>query len=252
MTKDAFTIVSVLPALLSTYGDHGNVVVLERRLAWRGFDVKVVSTDGTDPLPSGGDVYVLGGGEDGAQAAALELLRGSALARVVDRGVPVLAVCAGLQILGSKLSGIDGRTVSGLDVLDLSTYWMVDRALGETITNPDPELSLPSITGFSNHSGATKLGPAARPLGVVAHGPGNAGQGDLAEGALQGSVIATYLHGPVLVRNPALADLLLSRAVGEPLQPLPPGPEEPLRLACLSLGERTGIGTVTRRSRRRR
>lgn len=229
MTASALRIVSLLPALLGTYGDRGNVVVLAQRLRWRGFEVEVVESSAADPMPEGGDLYVLGGAEDDAQAAALELLRGPALGRVVDRGVPLLAVCAGLQLIGTSMRGSGETELRGLGVVDVRTDRLVVRALGETVTEPDPELAVPTLTGFSNHSGATRLGPAARPLGTIVRGPGNAGDGDAHEGALQGSVIGTYLHGPVLARNPALADVLLSRAVGHELPSLPPGPEELLR-----------------------
>ena len=140
----------------------------------------------------------------------------------------MLVVCAGLQILGESLELNDGRRVAGLGLLDLVTDRMPKRAVGETVAECDPALGVPPITGFSNHGGGTRLGPAARPLGRVLSGPGNAGDDDRDEGVLQGAVLGSYLHGPLLARNPALADLLLSRAVGGPLPELPPGPAEVL------------------------
>jgi CobQ-like glutamine amidotransferase family enzyme len=232
MTASRIRIVSVLPGLLGTYGDGGNVLVLERRLAWRGVDVEVVTTTVDDPLPVGGDLYVLGGGEDEAQVLALKLLRGAGLATVLERGTPVLAVCAGLQLLGSTLVVGDGTVVPGLDVLDLSTGRLERRAVGEVIARPG--LGLPQLTGFANHGGATVLGPAAQPFARVLSGPGNAGHADPDEGVLQGSVVGTYLHGPVLARNPALADLLLTRAHGGPLADLPAGPPEALHAERLA------------------
>ncbi|MGB8651424.1 MAG: glutamine amidotransferase [Mycobacteriales bacterium] len=225
----AVRIVSVLPALLGTYGDGGNVLVLRKRLEWRGIEVEVVTTSLGDGLPVQGDLYVLGGGEDDAQAVALAELRHAGLASVVARGTPVLAVCAGLQLLGRSLPGPEGRETDGLGVLDLRTWRSDPRSLGEVVARPAEDLGLPLLTGFANHSGATELGPCARPLATVLDGPGNAGPGDVVEGVLQGPVVGTYLHGPVLARNPALADLLLERAVGESLQPLPEGPMEAVR-----------------------
>lgn len=194
--------------------------------------MEVVTTTVDDPLPVEGDLYVLGGGEDEAQVLALELLRGPGLAAVVDRGTPVLAVCAGLQLLGASLLGGDGTVQPGLGVLDLSTGRLERRAVGEVIARPG--LGLPRLTGFANHGGATVLGPAARPLAHVLSGPGNAGDADPDEGVLQGSVVGTYLHGPVLARNPALADLLLTRAHGGPLSALPEGPPEALHAERLA------------------
>lgn len=228
MSSSAVRLVSVLPGLLGTYGDGGNVTVLARRLSWRGIDSELITVGAGEAIPTNGDVYLLGGGEDDAQAAALEALRGSALSTAVDQGATVLAVCAGLQLLGHSLELSDGRRVSGLGLLDLETGRLPTRAVGETIAEPDSTLGLPLLTGFSNHAGSTQLGSAARPLGRVLSGPGNAGLGDDQEGVLQGTIIGSYLHGPLLARNPALADLILARILAAPLPQLPPGQAETL------------------------
>lgn len=228
MSSSALRLVSVLPGLLGTYGDSGNVLVLRRRLAWRDIGVEVLTVGAGEAVPTTGDLYVLGGGEDDAQLAALEELQRSGLTAAIEAGAVVLAVCAGLQILGESLELSDGRRVSGLGLLDLVTTRLPARAVGEVVAEPEPALGLPLLTGFSNHGGSTVLGPEARPLANVQRGPGNAGENDTEEGALQGSVVGTYLHGPVLARNPALADLLLARALGTTLAPLPDGPPEAL------------------------
>lgn len=228
MSSSTVRLVSVLPGLLGTYGDGGNVIVLSRRLSWRGIDSEVLAVGAGEPIPTSGDIYVLGGGEDDAQVAALGALRGSALSVAVDRGATVLAVCAGLQLLGQSLELASGERVSGLGLLDLETGRLSTRAVGETIAEPDNTLSLPLLTGFTNHAGSTHLGTAARPLGRVLSGPGNGGHGDEQEGVLQGAIIGSYLHGPLLARNPALADLILSRVVGGPLPDLVPGQAEAL------------------------
>ncbi|MCW2601368.1 MAG: CobB/CobQ domain protein glutamine amidotransferase [Frankiales bacterium] len=234
VTDSRVRIVSVLPALLGTYGDGGNVVVLERRLAWRGIPVQVVRTTVQDPCPAEGDLYVLGGGEDEAQLLALDVLRTSALRAVLDRGTPLLAVCAGLQLLGSSLAAGSESFVEGLGMVDLTTARLSRRAVGEVVTRPEESTGLNRLTGFVNHGGSTVLGSEARPFGQVLEGPGNAGESDPVEGVLQGSVIGTYLHGPVLARNPALADLLLTRAVGSPLPHLEPGLPEQLHAERLA------------------
>ncbi len=217
--ESAIRIVEVLPDLLATYGDSGNAVVLQERLRRRGIASERVRTGLSDPLPAEGDIYVLGGGEDTAQLLAVRALRGSsALADVVARNRVVFAVCAGLQILGRTFTGADGRTHSGLGLLDITTVPGRSRAVGEIVARPATELLTVPLTGFENHLGVTTLGPDARPLGRVVRGTGNGL--DRLEGVLAGQIVGTYLHGPALARNPELADLLLGWAVGAPLPPL--------------------------------
>lgn len=236
----ALRIVSVYPRLLGTYGDSGNVDILVHRAVRRGLQVDVRVVEPGQPVPDSGDIYLLGGGEDEAQRAALELLRGDrAMASAVEAGAAVLAVCAGLQLLGERFSMYDGSESAGLGLLDAVTTRRVHRAVGEVVARPLPEHRLPLLTGFENHGGATHLGPSARPLAIVSEGVGN-GVGDGSEGIVQGRIIGTYLHGPVLARNPALADHLLMCAVG-PLMPLVDTLPEALRaerLAAVAGGSR--------------
>jgi CobQ-like glutamine amidotransferase family enzyme len=224
----ALRIVSVLPELLGTYGDVGNVTVLERRLAWRGIAAEVVTVRIGESVPRSGDLYVLGGGEDASQLAALDGLRRSRLLDSVATRAHAFVVCAGLQLLGTTLIGRGEQVVEGLGLLDIRTTRLHRRVVGEVTATFDAELGLPRLTGFANHAGATVLGPAARPLASVVTGRGNEGGTAGAEGAVQGNVVATYLHGPVLARNPAFADWVLGRALGEVLAPLEPGPAEAL------------------------
>ena len=142
-----------------------------------------------------------------------------ALQRAVDAGATVLAICAGYQILGRQFVGPDGRPHAGLGLLDCSTdRGTGPRRVGELVVEPSADLDLPTLTGYENHACITSLGPDANPLGQVLVGHGNDDR-DGWEGATTGHIIGTYLHGPVLARNPALADLLLSWVVG-PLDPL--------------------------------
>jgi CobQ-like glutamine amidotransferase family enzyme len=228
---EALTIVHVYPELLGTYGDRGNALVLARRAAARGWDAVVVDVEPDQPLPESGDVYVLGGGEDAAQALAARTLLADDRAAGVFANAPTLAVCAGLQLLARSFLGPDGERHTGLGLLDLTCDRLTTRAVGEVVTDP-VGLDLPPLTGYENHRGTARLGRQAQPLGRLVAGTGN---GDHeTEGAQQGAVVATYLHGPVLVRNPALADLLLSRAVG----PLPDYEDEAVeRLRDERLGE---------------
>jgi CobQ-like glutamine amidotransferase family enzyme len=209
------------PGLLGTYGDRGNAIVLAERLRRRGIAARVLDLD-RGPVPGDAELYLLGGGEDGAQSsvAADEQLR-AALHAAVARGAVVLGVCAGFQLLGNSFETGSGETVAGFGVLDCrSARRSGPRAVGEVVSQPRAELGLPTLTGFENHGGGTTLGPGLAPLGNLDLGVGN-GDGSRTEGAVAGRVIGTYLHGPVLARNPALADLLLGWAVGETLDPLP-------------------------------
>jgi hypothetical protein len=231
----ALQIAVLLPDLLGTYGDRGNATVLAQRLRWRGHPAEIIQIASDTPIPSSSDVYLLGGGEDVAQVEATRLLDGSGFAVAAARGAVVLAVCAGLQILGESSVDIAGRRHSGLGLLDLTTRPLRRRAVGEILTMPTPDIGLGTepLTGFENHRGATTLGPAAAPLARVRTGVGN---GDGNEGVVCGQVFGTYLHGPVLARNPALADHLLSRATGLHLEALPVDDVDELRLSRLRAG----------------
>ncbi|HZD02858.1 MAG TPA: glutamine amidotransferase [Actinomycetes bacterium] len=237
----------VYPQLLGTYGDRGNAEVLAWRLRRRGHDAVVVDVPAPEPVPAGLDAYVLGGGEDTNQAAAVKLLlgpQGRGLRAALAAGVPALAVCGSLQLLGEVYLDGTGQKVPGMHVLDLETTASGPRCVGEVVARmPDGVL----LTGFENHGGRTRLGSGAEPLATVLHGNGNNGA-DGTEGVRRGNLIATYLHGPVLARNPALADAL-ARAILErrgspgPLAPIEPDPGAVLhdaRLRAVGFGPRRG------------
>ncbi|MBB5869380.1 CobQ-like glutamine amidotransferase family enzyme [Allocatelliglobosispora scoriae] len=205
-------IVWVYPDLLSTYGDRGNMLILGKRAAARGIPAEMVEVRSDQPLPRQGDIYLLGGGEDGPQALAAERLRADqGLSRAVDRRAVVFAVCAGYQLLGKDFFA-KGEKFAGLDLMDISSDRGPSRAVGELAGECDPQLGLPALTGFENHGGRTHVGPGARPLAKVLAGIGNDGS---TEGAWSGTMLGTYAHGPALARNPDLADLLLRWATGE-------------------------------------
>jgi CobQ-like glutamine amidotransferase family enzyme len=205
-------LVWIYPDLLSTYGDQGNVLVLEQRARARGIPVETVYVRSSDPVPEQGDIYLIGGGEDRPQILGAERLRkDGGLHRAVNRGAAVLAVCAGYQIMGSVFGGEEGQPVPGIELLDISSGRGERRAVGELAAEVDPALSVPTLTGFENHMGVTRLGPGVKPLSRTIVGTGN---GDGTEGCHAGKVIGTYLHGPALARNPGLADLLLRWACG--------------------------------------
>jgi lipid II isoglutaminyl synthase (glutamine-hydrolysing) len=211
----------VYPELLGTYGDRGNAEVLAWRATRRGLAAEVVEVLASAPVPIGLDAYLLGGGEDAAQATVAGLLRspaGDGLRRAVAEDRVVLAVCGAFQLLGHGYSDAAGRRTEGLGLLDVETRSALPRLVGELVVRTrEGEL----LTGFENHGGRTWLGPGVEPLGRVLRGWGN-NQGDGVEGVRRGALIGTYLHGPVLARNPFLADLLLRamlgrRGIGRPL-----------------------------------
>ncbi|MFT4294880.1 MAG: glutamine amidotransferase [Micropruina sp.] len=214
-------IVLVYQSLLGIYGDRGNAMVLLKRLQWRGIETKLTIVEPGDPVPATGAVYLLGGGEDAAQVSAVKALKADGnLFRALDAGAVLFAVCAGYQICGTTFTiGERDEVIEGLGLLDVETRRGPERAVGEILTRwtaPDGTEQL--LTGFENHGGFTRLGAGATPLASVEIGIGNAGDGT--EGAVQGRVIGTYPHGPVLARNPALADHLLAVALDRDLEPL--------------------------------
>ncbi|MFD4293780.1 type 1 glutamine amidotransferase [Rhodococcus sp. NPDC058532] len=221
MSESTVRIGLVLPDVMGTYGDGGNALILRQRLRMRGIDAEIVDITLSDPVPESLDVYTLGGAEDSAQRLATRhLTRYPGLQRAAERGAPVLAICAAIQVLGHWYETSAGERVDGVSMLDVTTSPQQTRAIGEVITRPLIDGLSEPLSGFENHRGGTVLGAAAAPLGKVTHGVGN-GVGDGHEGVVQGSVISTYMHGPVLARNPELADLLLARALGvDALAPL--------------------------------
>jgi lipid II isoglutaminyl synthase (glutamine-hydrolysing) len=227
----------VLPDVMGTYGDGGNSVVLRERLRLRGIGAEVVEITLADPVPAQLDLYTLGGAEDYAQRLATRhLIRHPGLQQAAARGAPVLAICAAIQVLGHWYETSSGERVDGVGMLDVTTSPQQARTIGEVVSQPLlPGLSQ-RLTGFENHRGGTVLGSDAQPLARVEKGAGNR-DGDGFDGAVQGSVVATYLHGPCLARNPELADLLLSRVVGD-LPPLPLDEVEQLRRERLAAPRR--------------
>ncbi|GBG35937.1 type 1 glutamine amidotransferase [Mycobacterium montefiorense] len=219
MAESAVRIGLVLPDVMGTYGDGGNAVVLRQRLRLRGIDAEIVEITLADPVPESLDLYTLGGAEDYAQRLATRhLQRYPGLQRAAERGAPVLAICAAVQVLGHWYETSSGERVDGVGMLDATTSPQDARKIGELVSKPLLAGLTRQLTGFENHRGGTVLGPAAAPLGAVVKGAGNR-LGDGFDGVIQGSVVATYMHGPCLARNPELADLLLSKVVGE-LTPL--------------------------------
>ncbi|MFI7605122.1 type 1 glutamine amidotransferase [Micromonospora sp. NPDC049366] len=217
MSTESLRIVWIYPDLLSTYGDRGNALILQRRARQRGMPVEMLEVRSDQRLPASADIYLIGGGEDGPQAlGAQRLLADGGLHRAVAQGSVVFGVCAGYQLLGTSFFA-KGTKYPGLELLDISSDRGETRAVGELAGDIDPRLGIPPLSGFENHGGRTRLGPGVSPLARVTTGIGNDGA---TEGAWRGKLLGTYSHGPALARNPALADLLLRWATG--VHQLPP------------------------------
>lgn len=210
-------IVRLYHDLLGTYGDQGNAEILLHRAKGRGLDVDLVEVSPGQIIPRSGDIYLLGGGEDGPQLAALEMLQvDGGLNYAAAGGATVLAICAGFQIIGESLPDSEGATTSGLGLVDAHTvYDSSPRSVGELVIQPNRG-GLPILTGFENHQGLTRLGLDVPALGTVQRGTGNGFAG--VEGVWHGNIFGTYMHGPALARNPELADAVLQCATG-PLRP---------------------------------
>ncbi len=212
MSGKSVRIAHLYPELLNLYGDSGNIITLAKRLEWRGLTPKIaeVSIDDT-PSFKEVDLVFIGGGSDREQRIVCEKLlaqKAELAAYVADGGV-LLAVCGGYQLLGhSYLMG--DEKVEGLGLVDLYTDRGNPRLIGNIATQSD--LSPQPIVGYENHGGRTHLGAGVRPLGKVLFGHGNDGTTGY-EGCWQDNVVGTYIHGPLLPKNPGVTDALLSAAL---------------------------------------
>jgi CobQ-like glutamine amidotransferase family enzyme len=207
-----FTIVHLLPELLGTYGDKGNVEILSWRLSKREIAHQVLLIGVGDEIPTSADLYLLGGGEDDAQIAALEILgKKNSLQKALGNGAHIFAVCAGFQILGTQFPASGDRIITGLGLIGVETVSAKHRSVGELLTRPSVPIAM--LTGFENHGGQTRFIDELQPLGHVLAGIGN-GQGSNVDGLITPQVVATYMHGPAFARNPELADWILSRKIG--------------------------------------
>jgi CobQ-like glutamine amidotransferase family enzyme len=205
------TICVLYPDLLGTYGDGGNGLVMAERARRRGIDVTLVEAGIGDQVPAA-DLYLMGGGEDGPQRLAADLLRASIFKDVVNDGAHVVAVCAGLQILGETFCIEGNDQYEGLGIVPVITSRAERRAVGELAVRVGSQL----LVGFENHGGQTSI-EGLPPLGKVTKGRGNDGRVD---GYRTKNIWATYAHGPVLAMNPWLADEVLTSIVGTELEPL--------------------------------
>jgi CobQ-like glutamine amidotransferase family enzyme len=204
------------PEYLNIYADRGNIAVLDRRAAWRRLTLEVRGVGVGDPLTAGSfDLLYVGGGQDREQALiAADLAgRGGVITAAIDGGAAVLAVCGGYQLLGRGYRDQAGVELPGAGVFAHETVAGERRMIGDVLLECEVEPGeRRTLAGFENHAGRTLLDPGAEPLGRVVAGFGNDGESGY-EGCRLGNAVGTYLHGPLLPRNPWLADWLLERAV---------------------------------------
>jgi len=211
------------PGYLNIYADRGNIAVLAKRTAWRGIELEYRTIGLGERVDSDAhDLYYIGGGQDREQALIAADLAGKAdaLRAALDGGAAFLAVCGGYQLLGHYYRDRSGAELPGISLLPEWTVAGERRMIGDVLLDCELDPGSPRpLAGFENHAGRTYLDEGAQPLGRVVAGFGNNGE-DGFEGCRVGSAIGTYLHGPLLPRNPWLADWLIARALarkaGEP------------------------------------
>jgi hypothetical protein len=221
------------PDYLNIYADRGNIAVLARRAAWRGHELDVVELSvGDEVRPDDHDLLYVGGGQDREQELVAQDLaaKTEGVLAAADGGAAVLAVCGGYQLLGRAYRDLRGVELPGIGLFPLETVAGGRRMIGDVLLECELEPGLRrTLAGFENHAGRTRLDEGAAALGRVVAGFGNDGESGY-EGCRVGRAVGTYLHGPLLPRNPWFADWLLAQALahatGEDPVALPPLPDE--------------------------
>jgi CobQ-like glutamine amidotransferase family enzyme len=214
---------ALYPDLMNIYADRGNMIVLERRCAWRRIGFEIIASGLGEPLdPDAADLFYIGGGQDRDQRLCAQDLietKRDALHAAAARNAVVLGVCGGYQLLGRSYT-LDHELIPGVGLLDVETVREGTRLIGNVAievtldgkrasSSPTPRV----LAGFENHGGRTRLASGQQPLGRVLKGYGNDGASGV-EGAIRGNTIGTYLHGPLLPKNVWFADWLIGAALG--------------------------------------
>jgi CobQ-like glutamine amidotransferase family enzyme len=212
------------PDYLNIYADRGNIAVLSRRAAWRGHEFEVRPVSIGDPVhPGEHDLLYVGGGQDREQALVAQdlLAKAAGVLEAAGEGAAVLAVCGGYQLLGRSYRDFHGTDLPGIGLFPFDTVAGDTRMIGDVLLDCELEPGVRrTLAGFENHAGRTQLDPGAEPLGRVVAGFGNDGESGF-EGCRVGRAVGTYLHGPLLPRNPWLADWLLTQALAHRLGEAP-------------------------------
>ncbi len=204
-------VVQLYPRDMNIYGDHGNLLVLKRRLQWYGYEPKITEYNVGDDFPTDIDIIIGGGGQDSGQDKIYQDLmkRGKQLRELADNDVPMLLVCGLYQLFGQFFQTNQDKRLDGIGILDVETYGTTERLIGNIVTHSE---TFGDIVGYENHSGQTYLGETVQPFATVVKGAGNNSK-DGHEGARYRNVIGTYLHGSILPKNPKIADFMIELAV---------------------------------------
>lgn len=205
----SLNILWLYPDLMSTYGDRGNIIVLTKRCQWRGIEVNILENN-----IEKADLIFMGGAQDRQQKLVSRDLfskKGEILRKKIEQGIPGLFICGAYQFLGHYYLPAQGNKIPGLSIFDVYTRHFgleKPRAIGNIVVDWEGT----KLVGFENHGGRTYLGEKVKPFGKVLKGHGNSGE-DKTEGAVYKNSYGTYLHGPILPKNPELADFLIQKAL---------------------------------------
>ena len=228
----SINILQLYPREMNIYGDWGNVLVLKQRLKWHGYTANVLEYNVGDEFPADVDLLVGGGGQDSGQVVIQDDLQAIAptLRAMAEDDLPMLAICGLYQLFGNFFKTHTGTVIPGIGLLDLETHGGTERLIGNVLSVSE---EFGEIHGYENHSGQTFLGPGVKPLAEVRKGEGNNSK-DNWEGARYRNVVASYLHGSLLPKNPAIADFLLQQAVIRKFGSFEPHPSSAQDLAELA------------------
>ena len=204
-------VLHLYPKEMNLYGDHGNVLAFKRRCEWRGIDVNVIEHEPGDKIPNNIDFIFGGGGQDSGQGKIEEDLQLIApqLKKFIENDVPCLVICGLYQLFGKYFQTSEGQKIIGTSIINVTTKAGPERLIGNIVIN---SYGFGEIVGYENHSGLTSLGSGMKPFGEVITGAGNTGE-DKTEGCRYKNCICTYLHGPLLPKNPKLTDFFISKAI---------------------------------------
>jgi hypothetical protein len=209
--KNKIRILHLYPKDMNIYGDNGNVLVIQKRLKWRGIETEILKYNPGDKFPDDVDIIIGGGGQDSGQLKVQDnLLKiGPILHELANKNVPMLMICGLYQLFGHYFKTLEGVEIKGIGLLDITTVGNNERLIGNIVCKSK---KFGEIVGYENHSGQTFLGKNVTPLSTVVQGAGN-NMSDKYEGAIYNNVIGTYLHGSLLPKNPHIADFLISKAL---------------------------------------
>lgn len=205
------SILHLYPREMNLYGDHGNVLTLKKRCQWRNINVEIINYEAGQTFPSHPDIIFGGGGQDSGQIKIIDDLQKIApkLKALIDAGTPTLTICGLYQLFGHFFRTQNDDRLPGIGIFDIETVAGPQRLIGNTIIKSS---KFGQIVGYENHSGLTTLKSNAKPFGTVVLGAGNNGK-DQTEGAIYKNAIGTYLHGPLLPKNPKIADYFIKVAL---------------------------------------